>query len=176
MDLSVIIPVANLILDLVLLVFMLSLLIPVLRGAPFVPTNDQRIKKAFELVDLKPQQRMVDIGSGDGRILLEGAKRGATAYGLEINPLLVTKTKKLAKKEGLNERVFCLWGNFWWHDFFTYDVVFIYGITYIMRGLEKKLLRELKPGAKVVAFVFPFPNWQPRESEGGIYIYEKSLS
>lgn len=165
---------ANLLVDVVILVFFLFMLIPIVRGAPYVPIHRRQQEKAFQLAPLKPGDKIADLGSGDGRLLMEAAKKGAVAYGFEINPFLVWHTKRVAKRQGLEESVFCSWSNFWSQDFSDFDVVYIYGITYIMKGLEKKLQKELKPGARAVVFIFPFPNWPLQQKDNGVYIYEQS--
>lgn len=163
------------ILGFLLFVVLFFILLPILRGAPFVPTRKERIVRALKLVGLKPGQKIVDLGSGDGRILKAAAKKGARAYGFELNPLLVWASKRAIKKQGLGDLAVCQWRNFWWCDLSSFDIVFVYGLSHIMKGLEKKLQRELRPGAKVVSFIFQFPNWQPvRKDKSGIYIYSVS--
>ena len=58
-------------------------------GAPFLPTLDNRTKDALDLLDLKPGDHLLELGSGDGRLLREAAKRGIRSTGYELNPLLV---------------------------------------------------------------------------------------
>lgn len=154
-------------------IFLFSCVLPVLRGAPFVPTHKERVEKAIKLIGLGPNQKIIDLGSGDGRVLIAAAKKGAKSYGSEINPLLVWRTKFKIKKEGLQSVAFCNWKSFWSQDLSSFDVVFVYGISHIMKWLERKLQRELKPGAKVVSFVFSFPSWQPSSAEDGIFIYQR---
>lgn len=161
------------ILAFLLSIFLFFMLLPVLGGAPFVPTHKERIERAIELVNLKPGQKIADLGSGDGRILITAAKKGARSYGFEINPFLVWRASSNIKKEGLQSLAVSQWKNFWWQNFSSFDIIFIYGISHIMKGLEKKLQRELRPGAKVVCFIFPFPNRQPEIKENGIYVYQK---
>lgn len=165
--------VIGVILTFLIILFLFFGFLPIMRGAPFVPVRKERLKMAFKLVGLKPGQKIVDLGSGDGRVLITAAKQGIEAHGFEINPFLVLRTKMKIKKEGLQNLVFCRLRSFWRRDLSSFDVVFVYGITHIMKGLEKKLQRELKPGAKVVSFIFSFPNWQPSVKENGIYVYEK---
>lgn len=163
----------TLVLTVLIILFLFFGFLPILRGAPFVPTSKERIKQALELVKLKPGQKIIDLGSGDGRILIAAAARGTEAHGFEINPFLVLKTKRKIKKQGLQNLAFCKWRSFWSQDLSSFDVIFVYGISHIMKGLEKKAKRELKPGAKVVSFIFSFPNWQPSTIENGIFIYQK---
>lgn len=140
-------------------------------GAPFLPTHQERLERALRLVNLKPGQKIADLGAGDGRILIACAKKGARAFGFEINPFLVWRAKSNIKKAEVG--AVCQWKSFWKQDFSSFDIVFVYGITHIMKKLEKKLQRELKPGAKVVSFIFSFPGWQPAIKENGIYLYLK---
>jgi len=152
-------------------IFLFFILLPILRGAPFLPTLKERIERAIKLVELSSNQKVVDLGSGDGRVLILCAKKGAKAIGFEINPFLVWRANRNIRKEGLESLAVAKWKNFWWQDFSSFDIVFVYGIGHIMKGLEKKLQKELKPSAKVVSFIFKFPNWQPETEENGIYIY-----
>ncbi len=138
-----------------------------------MPISKEKIEKAIELVKLQSGEKIVDLGSGDGRILIACAKKGGRAVGFEINPFLVWKANRNIKKAGLENLAQAKWRNFWWQGLSSFDIVFVYGIGHIMRGLEKKLQKELKPGAKVVSFIFQFPNWQPQIGENGIYIYQK---
>ena len=154
-------------------IFLFFILLPILRGAPFLPTHKERIERAIKLVELSSNQKVVDLGSGDGRVLIACAKKGAKAVGFEINPFLVWRANRNIKKEGLNNLAVAKWKNFWWQDLSDFDIIFVYGIGHIMKGLEKKLQKELKPGTKVVSLIFQFPNWQPKKEEKGIYIYWK---
>ncbi|MCX7779044.1 MAG: 50S ribosomal protein L11 methyltransferase [Patescibacteria group bacterium] len=165
-------------LKLLLVVFVIILLLtfslPFFGGVPYVPTPEKRVKKMLELAQLKQGEKLVDLGSGDGRILIEAARIGAEAVGYEIDPLLVLTSKKLIKKEGLENKIKIYRKSFWQADLKDADVVTFYGITGIMGRMEKKLLRELKPGARVCSYVFAFPRWEPVRYESGIFLYQKS--
>lgn len=138
-----------------------------------MPIHKKRLDMALEFLNLKPGQKITDLGSGDGRVLIEIAKKGVMAVGYEINPLLVLKAKMEIKKQGLSKLAFCKWQSFWKMNFGDFDVVFIFGINHIMKGIEKKAQKELRPGSKIVCFVFSLPIWQPIFAENGVYIYEK---
>ena len=142
-------------------------------GAPFVVSSNERIRFILKL--LKPQkgEKIVDLGSGDGTLLFEIAKSGAIAYGYEINPILVRRTKRKIKKLGLEGKVFVERANFLKKDLSDFDAIVVYGITYLMPRLEKKLQRELKPGTRVVSNYFKFPNWKPEKKEGDVLIYKR---
>ena len=64
--------------------------------------------------------------------------------------------------------------HFWNTDVTSYDGIVVYGIPYIMQRLEEKLKKELKPGARVVSYSFPFPNWEPTAKEKAVYLYRQN--
>lgn len=144
-----------------------------LRGAPFAGIGKERMRVMLELLNAKKGKSFVDVGSGDGRIVIEAARKGLNAYGIEINPLLVAISLWKIKESKLkNARI--LLKDFWKQDFSNFDYVSIWGTTHMMKFLEKKLLKELKPGAKVVSNHFQFPNWQPKKIKNDVYLYVKS--
>lgn len=158
------------------IIFLFFSVIPIAKGAPFVPIHRQRLDLALNFLELTPSQTTADLGAGDGRILMAVAERGARAVGYEINPFLVLKAKSNIKKQGLGNMASCFWKSFWGVDFKRFDVIFIFGISHIMRSLSKKARKELSVGAKVVCFVFPLPETKNLKlifSENGVYIYEK---
>ena len=79
------------------------------------------------------------------------------------------------KKEGLKGKAFIHNMNFWDAEFGDYDVLTIYGITSIMKRLEEKLLREMKPGAVIVSNYFTFPNWAHETKDGMIFVYRQRI-
>jgi len=144
---------------------------PIVRGAPFVATKKEAVEKIIALGGVREGDTTIDIGSGDGRIVIACARRGAMAHGYEINPLLVWVSKQNIKRAGLTKNAFIHWANFWWKNCSRFDVVTIYGMPHLMKSLERKLRRELKPGSRVVSNSFPFPTWHPDGVEGKLYLY-----
>lgn len=144
-----------------------------LRGAPYAGVGKERLRTMMELLNLKRGKLFVDVGSGDGRIVIEAANRGLTSYGIEINPLLVAISLWKIKKLKLKNATIVL-KDLWKQDFSKYDYVSIWGTSHMMKLLEKKLQKELKPGAKVVSNHFKFPNWQPKKTKNDVYLYVKS--
>lgn len=153
--------------------FILMFVSSMVKGAPFMISGKRAIKKIIELSNIQAGQKAVDLGSGDGRIVIAFAKAGAIAYGYEINPILVWLSKRKIKKEGLQDKAFIYQKSFWDANFSLFDIVSIYGIDYIMSDLEKKLHQELKPGSKVLANAFTFPRWKPVKKDDPVYLYEK---
>ena len=116
---------------------------------------------------------MADLGSGDGRIVIEFAKKGIESHGFEINPFLVWISKRKIKKAGLENKAFIHKGSFWKKNFNEFNVVTIFGIDYIMKSLEKKLQKELPFNGKVISNAFKFPNWTPEIEKDYTYCYVK---
>lgn len=143
-------------------------------GAPFVPVNKKIVKECFEVINLKRGDIVYDLGSGDGRILIAAAKRGAKAYGWEINPVIWLLSKIRIRLAGVSKNVVVYLGSYWNASLHKADIVTLYLISYQMLRMEKKLLKELKSGSRVLSYAFNFPNWQPKlHTKSGIYVYEK---
>lgn len=164
----------ELIIELILLFFVISIFVLFARGAVYVPSSYAKVEKMIKLAGPKTGEVAVDLGSGDGRIVIALAKAGAIAHGYEINPFLVWWSRYKIQRLGLTDRAFIHWQNFWKVDLSKADVVVVYGINYIMRSLEKKLKKELKTGARVISYAFPFPSWNHKHKEAGIFLYVKS--
>lgn len=143
-----------------------------LSGAPYIPTKREGVEKMVELARVRPGARAVDIGSGDGRLVMALARAGAQAHGYEINPLLVWISRRRIRRAGLQDRATISWSNLWKADFSRFDVVTLFGVTHIMRRLERKLGRELKQGSRVVSIGFKFPTWAMAEQADGVYAYD----
>ncbi|MCE9585888.1 class I SAM-dependent methyltransferase [Candidatus Uhrbacteria bacterium] len=143
------------------------------RGAPYIPTKAEGVERILSLVEKRPNMRAVDIGSGDGRIVIALAKTGIESHGYEINPVLVQLSRKKIREANLEHLAQIHWKDLWKTNFSRYDVVTLFGVGYIMKRLEKKLQRELKPGSQVISLGFQFPTWPLKEKNGGLYIYIK---
>lgn len=145
-------------------------------GAPFQPSNENDVSKMIELLKIKPGERAIDLGSGDGRIVRALAKAGAEAHGYEINPFLVLWSRRVIKKQGLEKRAFIHWKNFWEADFSKFDVISLFQIGYVMRRLEKRLRDEAKENVRIVSNVWKFPNWKHLKRREKIYLYKKRVN
>lgn len=154
--------------------FFVYLLFPSIHGAPFVSTDDATAWEMVKLADIKQGDRVADLGAGDGCLVIACARAGAEAHGFEINPFLVLTARRNIKRAGLAGKAFVHRKNFWREDLSGFNVITMYGITYIMKGLEEKLQRELKQGARVVSNYFTFPHWECAHSEGKARLYRKA--
>lgn len=143
-------------------------------GAIYVPTKEKRVREMIDFLGIRPGEKAVDLGAGDGRLLIALAKAGAEAHGYEINPFLVSRARKNIKKAGFEGKAFIYQKNFWSEDLSQFDVATIYGISRIMKKLEDKLRKELKQNARVVSNAFNFPTWDYSKKEGAVYLYIKN--
>jgi len=142
-------------------------------GGINVATTKEKIEKMVQLLEIKPGQTIVDLGAGEGKLMIALANAGAVVYGYEINPFLVAKAKKNIKKAGLEGKIFIFCKNLWNQNLKKFDAVAIYPMGHMMKKLEKKFEKELKPGTKVVSNYFTFPNWRPIIVESNVYLYIK---
>ena len=161
-----------LVVSLLLLLASLALAVPFFRGAWFVPIPAAIVGKIIAKAELGPADRVADIGSGDGRLVLAAARAGAQVFGIEINPVLVWWTRLKIKKTGLADQVEIKLGNFWHSDFSSYNVILVYGLDRVMRDLGGKLKKELRPSSRIFSYKFQFPNFLLYKAHGdGIYEY-----
>ncbi len=160
-----------LILQLLIAGFFLFLCLAFVTGGPFVPSSKHAVRAMVKLARIKPGQAVIDVGSGDGRLLFEAADQGATATGIEINPDLVLLTRLRAMQGPYRGKVRVLWKNLWKADVRHADVVFVYLIPWRMEKLAEKLEDELKPGALVISNSFIFPGWKVVRQDPQHHVY-----
>jgi|SRR5215210_2896110 len=127
----------------------------------FVPTPQAVVDSMLELAQVKPTDVVYDLGSGDGRIVITAAKRyGARGVGIEIDPVLVRKATANAAAAGVSNRVRFVSQDLFAADLRPATVVTLYLLQSLNERLRPKLVRELKPGARVVSHVFNMgPEW-----------------
>ncbi|MFZ1721927.1 MAG: methyltransferase domain-containing protein, partial [Microgenomates group bacterium] len=155
------------IVSLVLVVLLIRMIIyasVMVHGAVFVRSDQDFIDAVLQEVARSKPKKIIDLGSGDGTIVLALAERGHTVDGIEINPILAWKSQAEVRKRRLSAKIYR--NSFWNVNLESYDMVIVYGTTYLMPKLEEKLLAELLPGAVVVSNFFEFPNWEVGESWG----------
>ncbi len=129
------------------------------RGAPWVPTYRHDVERFLQLAEIKPGQKFYDLGCGDGRIVCAAAKAGAQAQGFEISLLPYF----LAKLRCVSQRKRCAirYRDFWKVNLGDADLVYFFLMKKCYPKLKEKLARELKPGTKVIAYVWPIEGWSP---------------
>ncbi|XP_053570487.1 ATP synthase subunit C lysine N-methyltransferase [Bombina bombina] len=136
--------------------------VPALRKVclPFVPATTTQVENVLKMLQSRTG-RVVDIGSGDGRIVIAAAKKGFQAVGYELNPWLVWYSRYRAWREGVHHNAKFYISDLWKVSFSQYSNVVIFGVPQMMPQLEEKLQMELQDTARVIACRFPFPHWVP---------------
>jgi SAM-dependent methyltransferase len=130
----------------------------------WVPTPDHAVDRMLAFARVGPQDLVVDLGSGDGRIPIVAAKRyGARGLGIEFSPDLVEVSRRNARTEGVADRVKFVQGDLFEADFREATVVTLYLLTSLNVKLRPKLL-EMQPGTRVVSHAFSMGDWEPDET------------
>ena len=133
---------------------------------PYVPTPPAVVDRMLELAQVKPGETVIDLGSGDGRIMIEAAsKYGARGFGVEIDPQLVKLSNEAAAKAGVADRVKFLQQDLFKTDFHEANVLTLYLLPDVNLALRPKILEELKPGTRVVSHDFGMGDWRPDAQE-----------
>jgi len=164
------------IIAILIIINVIASIFAMIKGAPYVPTSRKHMLTMLELAQITKEDLVMDLGSGDGKFLIESAKKGALAIGYEINPLLVILANlraRLTKTPGTSQTKL---QNMWSADLPKATVVFLYAFGSIMTDLETKLQKELPEGARVISHVFTFPNWIPQKTIGSANLYVKNSS
>ncbi|MBI2086474.1 hypothetical protein HYT74_03980 [Candidatus Daviesbacteria bacterium] len=132
--------------------------------APFVPTKMENIKKILKLAGVKKGGKFYELGSGDGRVVIEAAKMGAETYGVEQSFLRILYAKYKSKTLAFHPKGGSI--NFYHNNIFNRsyakaDIIYIYLLPKGVKKLEEKLKKELKKGSTVITQTYHFPNWKP---------------
>lgn len=146
-----------------LLLYGAWIIVPILYGLPWVPTQKERIRKALEMAEIHPGDVVYDLGAGDGRVLLTAIKDfgAARGVGIEISPAHCMLGRIRARLEGIRPKVQMRCENLFNAEIRDADVVFLYLNSGHVARLQSHLEEQLKPGARVVSIAFDFPDWQP---------------
>jgi hypothetical protein len=157
----------------VLVVFYLAfgVFFPLGRGAVYVPSSREKTRQMAEVAEVSAGERAVDLGSGDGRVVIELAGRGAAAEGYEISPVLVLLSRLNIRRAGMKGRAVIHWKSFWRADLSAFAVVIVFQGSFVMRRLESKLRRELRCGARVITDYWRLPGLAADSTVGTIYRY-----
>ena len=133
---------------------------------PYVPTTEQAVQAMLKLADVKKTDVVYDLGCGDGRIVIASAKMyGAHGVGIDINPQRIHEAKENAKKAGVEDLVRFEENDLFKADIHEASVVTLFLLQTVNLRLRPKLLRELKPGTRIVSNTFDMGDWKPDKEE-----------
>lgn len=129
---------------------------------PYEPTAMVVVNAMLTMASINPKDFLIDLGSGDGRIVITAAKRfGAHGFGVDLNPKLVEVSIKYAKDMGVADRVAFYVQDLFVTDINKADIVTMYLLQEVNLKLRPKLLSDLKPGTRVVSHDFHMGEWRP---------------
>ena len=133
-------------------------------AGPYVPSPQSVVSDMLKLADIRSTDFVVDLGSGDGRIVLTAAKVfGASGFGVEIKDELVKLSNEAARREGVEERVKFIKEDLFKTDISKATVLTMYLLPNTVNLLKDKLLNELRPGTKVLSHDYPLTGWIPEK-------------
>ncbi len=142
---------------------------------PYVPTPENVVMKMLEMTNVCSEDTVYDLGCGDGRIVITAAeKMGAGGVGIDLDPERIRESNENARKARVTNRVRFLNQDLFKTDFSKASVVTLYLLPSVNLDLRPKLLRELKPGSRVVSHDFDMGEWeadQDAEVEGHSIYY-----
>jgi len=131
-------------------------------GGPFVPTPQNVVDAMLQIADVKRDDVLIDLGSGDGRIVITAAQKfGTRGFGVDIDPVNVSNARAEAERAGVSERATFSVGDLFNTDLTKASVITLYLLPEANLKLRPLLFRQLKPGARVVSHDFDMGDWQP---------------
>ena len=137
---------------------------PVKDAGPYVPSPQSVVSDMLRYADVGPHDFLIDLGSGDGRIVLTAAKVfGARGFGVEIKDDLVRLSNEAAQKEGLADRVKFMKQDLFKTDLSQATVITMYLLPDTVNLLKDKFLAELRPGTRIVSHDYPLTGWIPEK-------------
>ena len=128
----------------------------------WVPTPSVCLEKMLDLARLTPGDYLIDLGSGDGRIVIAAAKRGARALGVEYNPDLIEVSRRTAAIESVAEGATFVQGDLYEADISAATVLALFLMPDMLSRLSPKFL-ELQPGTRIVTHRFAIDGWEADE-------------
>lgn len=153
--------IVTLLFALMALVWSFSNILSFLYGAPPINTPEVDICDAIACAKPKKGETIIDLGCGDGRVLLAAAKQfGLKGIGYELSPWnnFVSKMKVLV--HNLTNEIKIHQKNFYFCDISEADIIYLYLLPETLKSLTKKFILQLKPNARIISYAFPIPGWK----------------
>lgn len=141
-------------------------------GAYYLPCTEGHLSAIRRFVGEDKTKRIIDLGSGDGRITIFLAKEGYDTSGCEINYFLWLFSCLKVRLTNVKIKPHIYRGDMWKTDATPYEIVILYGIPHMMTSMWNKLQSELTPGSRVISVRFPFEESNPVKESDGVYLYQ----
>mgnify|MGYP006287727387 CR=1 FL=1 len=128
---------------------------------PYVPTPTEVVNKMLEVADVGSGDYVIDLGSGDGRIVIAAAQLGAYGHGVDIDPERISEARENAEKADVSDHIMFLQENIFNTDFSRANVITMYLLNSVNIKLRPKILNTLEPGTRLVSHDFDMNDWEP---------------
>jgi len=138
-------------------------------GAPYLPTLTPQVHAALELADVKPGETLLELGCGDGKVLIAAAQIGVYAVGYELNPILALIAWLRTRRFRKQVRVVC--GNFWTQQWPAADVIFTFLLDRYMGKLDDRIVHSTESPVRLVSFAFRIPHKKVVAEKSGVFLY-----
>ena len=129
---------------------------------PYEPTPPEVVRKMLDLANVGASDVVYDLGCGDGRIVIEAARRGARAVGVDIDPQRIREARENARAAGVEDRVEFREGDLFDADVGPATVVTLFLWPKVNLRLRPQLQSQLRPGSRVVSYWHDMGDWRPR--------------
>ena len=161
------------------IVLAMFFIIPFFFGAPYDPSRGEALENMIKLTNPKKGDKIAELGSGDGRVCIALAKKGALVHGFEMNPILVLISRRKIRQEKLQNKIKIYWKNFWNVDFSSYNKAVMFQFSTIIGRIAQKLRREMKKGSLIISHNWKIPKGKIKKQLGKqkyilgkVYLYE----
>jgi hypothetical protein len=139
-------------------------------GPPYLPTFRRQINVALDLLDLKEGETLLELGSGDGRVMRAAAARGLRVVGIELNPLLVAVSYVVTWRYRSQVRI--ILGSYWGKPWPRADGIFTFMLPHYMTRLDERIEKWRPKALRLVSFAFVIPNKEVKEQRDNVLLYE----
>lgn len=139
-------------------------------GPPFLPTLRPQAEAALDMLELKPGQTLLELGSGDGRVMLAAARRGYNVVGIELSPLLVLYSRLRCWR--YRRQIKVIWGNYLTRGWPPADAVFTFALPRLMPRLDAKVNAWRRGAVLMASYAFEVPGKKPVKKQAGVFVYK----
>jgi len=156
------------------LLFAAYLVWSLISKTPFYPSRVSKLNKNYldGKIFIPKTARFIDLGSGDGRIVLWAADKVSYAEGIEFNPFLSLFSKLILFIRGFSGKTKIMNKNFYNHNYSNYDIAYMYIFPEHMGIIKDKLLKEMPKGSSIITNTFQIPGLDPDERHDRFFIYK----
>lgn len=155
---------------LVFLVLVVCFGFVLLFGAPYLPIHKKQMEVCLDELNLKKGQLLLELGCGDGRVLIAAAQRGINSIGYELNPILVIIAWLRTRR--YKHRVRIVWGDYWSIDWPKADAIFGFILAKYMKKLDNKIIQYPYRPLKLASYAFQVPGKATWKIKDGLFFYK----